>query len=62
VDIFFKVEAKNYVMWLVLISQWFTIGVIVIIGPATAKFEKNGPFCEQPSHDSLPFHRFNGQV
>lgn len=46
VDLFLRVEVDNYAMWLVMISQWSLIGAIVIAGPATAKIEKHGPFCE----------------
>jgi len=61
-DLFLRVEVENYAMWLVMISQWSLIGVIVIAGPATAKIEKHGPFCEQSSYDLPPFHRFNDHI
>jgi hypothetical protein len=52
VDIFLSVQVQDYVMWLVMISQWSMVGLIVIVGSATAKLENHGPFCEQSLHGS----------
>jgi len=46
--LFLRLEVKHYMMWLVLIAQWSFVGALVIAGPATAKTDKHGPFCEQP--------------
>ena len=44
--LFLRLDTKHYEKWIVLIAQWSLIGTIVIGGPATAKSDRHGPFCE----------------
>ena len=44
--LFLRLEVKRSVMWLVMVSQWSLIGAIAFAGPATARTDKHGPFCE----------------
>jgi hypothetical protein len=43
-----RFDDKHYMTWLVLVAQWSFVGALVIAGPATARTDKHGPFCEQP--------------
>jgi hypothetical protein len=42
-------------MWIVLIGVWSFVGVIVTGGPATARTDRHGPYCELSSIDSRLF-------
>lgn len=44
--LFLRLEVKRSVMWLVMVSQWSLIGAIAFAGPATARTDRHGPFCE----------------
>jgi hypothetical protein len=43
---FLRMEYMHYEKWIVLVVQWSLIGAIIIGGPATAKIDKHGPYCE----------------
>jgi hypothetical protein len=45
--LFLRLDTKHYEKWIVLIAQWSLIGAIVIGGPATARTDKHGPYCEK---------------
>jgi hypothetical protein len=53
--LFLRLEVKRSVMWLVMISQWSLIGAIGFAGPATARTDKHGPFCEYSYRRSSRF-------
>ncbi|KAI0295876.1 hypothetical protein B0F90DRAFT_1637285, partial [Multifurca ochricompacta] len=44
--LFVRIPSKRYSMWISLIGTWSLIGTIVIAGPATAKSDRHGPYCE----------------
>jgi hypothetical protein len=45
--LFLRLDTKHYEKWIVLIAQWSLIGAIVIGGPATARTDEHGPYCEK---------------
>jgi hypothetical protein len=45
--LFLRLDTKHYEKWIVLIAQWSLIGAIVIGGPATARTDRHGPYCEK---------------
>ena len=43
---------KPHIMWIVLVGSWSFIFAIVIAGPATARIQNAGPYCEHSSYES----------